>query len=135
MRADATFTVESFVPVDQMPAPTVVTGLPVGVATIEKRFAGDVIGRSTTLFTAAFDQTTGVGTYVAMESFEGSLGGKDGAFNFVHSATTSGTDRSAEFFAIVPTSGTGDLAGIVGAGGLAIDSDGTHRIWFDYEAG
>jgi hypothetical protein len=135
MRADATFIVESFVPVDQMPAPTVVTGLPVGVATIEKRFAGDVVGRSSTLFTAAFDQTAGVGTYVAMESFEGSVGDKHGAFNFVHSATTSGTDRSAEFFAIVPSSGTGDLAGIAGSGGLAIDADGTHRMWFDYDIG
>jgi hypothetical protein len=135
MRADATFTVESFVPIDQMPAPTVVTGLPVGVATIEKRFAGDVVGRSSTLFTAAFDPTAGVGTYVAMESFEGSVGDKRGAFNFVHSATTSGTDRSAEFFAIVPSSGTGDLAGIAGSGGLAIDADGTHRMWFDYDLG
>jgi hypothetical protein len=68
-----------------------------------------------------------------MESFEGSLGDRSGAFNFVHSATTSGADRSAEFFTIVPTSGTGDLAGIVGSGGLAIDPDGTHRMWFDYE--
>jgi hypothetical protein len=133
MRADATFTVESFVPVDQMPAPTVLTGLPLGVATIEKRFAGDVTGRSTTLFTAAFDQATGSGTYVAMESFEGSLDGKNGAFNFVHSATTSGSDRSAEFFTIVPSSGTEDLVGITGAGGMAIDADGTHRMWFDYE--
>jgi hypothetical protein len=135
MRADATFTVESFVPVDDVPAPSVVTGLPIGVATIEKRFTGDAVGRSSTLFTAAFDQTTGVGTYVAMESFEGSVGGKTGAFNFVHSATTSGADRSCEFFAIVPSSGTGDLAGIVGSGGLAIDADGTHRMWFDYDLG
>jgi hypothetical protein len=133
MRADATFTVESFVPVDQLPAPTVVTGLPVGVAILEKRFAGEVVGRSSTLFTAAYDQTAGVGTYVAMESFEGSVGGKSGAFNFVHSATTTGADRSGEFFAIVPSSGTGELAGIVGSGGLTIDADGTHRMWFDYE--
>ncbi|MET7451499.1 DUF3224 domain-containing protein [Streptomyces sp. NPDC005574] len=133
MRAAGTFTVEAFVPTELKPDPAVPTGLPVGVATMEKRFEGEVTGRSATLFTAAFDQETGVGTYVAMESFEGSLRGRTGAFNFVHSATTSGSDRTAEFFTIVPTSGTQELAGISGAGGLAVDADGTHRVWFDYE--
>ncbi|TVT31495.1 DUF3224 domain-containing protein [Amycolatopsis rhizosphaerae] len=135
MRAEATFTVKSFVPTEVVPEPAVTTGLPVGVATMEKHFEGEASGRSATLFTAAFDQAKGVGTYVAMESFEGSLNRRTGAFNFVHSATTSGTDRTAEFFTIVPGSGTGELAGISGSGGLVVDSDGTHRIRFDYEIG
>ncbi|GLP69647.1 hypothetical protein TUSST3_62690 [Streptomyces sp. TUS-ST3] len=120
-------------PTGLKPEPAVATGLPVGVATMEKHFEGEVAGRSATLFTAAYDQESGVGTYVAMESFEGSLHGRSGAFNFVHSATTSGSDRSAEFFTIVPASGTGELAGISGTGALAVDVDGTHRIRFDYE--
>ena len=111
------------------------TGLPVGVSTMEKRYEGEVVGRSATLFTAAFDQSSGVGTYVAMESFEGTVDGRTGAFNFAHSATTGGTDRGDEFFTIVPGSGTGALAGIHGNGGMVIDADGTHRIWFDYEIG
>jgi Protein of unknown function (DUF3224) len=135
MRAEGTFTVKAFTPTGLEPEPAVATGLPVGVATMEKHFEGEVAGRSATLFTAAFDQATGVGTYVAMESFEGSLHGRAGAFNFVHSATTSGSDRTAEFFTIVPSSGTGELAGISGAGGMAVDSDGTHRVWFDYQVG
>ena len=135
MRADGTFSVTAFVPTGLKPEPAIVTGLPVGVATLEKHFEGEVAGRSATLFTAAYDQESGVGTYVAMESFEGSLNGRSGAFNFVHSATTSGSDRSAEFFTIVPASGTGDLAGISGTGGLAVDADGTHRIRLDYELG
>jgi hypothetical protein len=56
-----------------------------------------------------------------------------GTFNFTHAATTHGADRDAEHFVIVPSSGTGELTGIEGTGGLAIDDDGTHRIWFDYE--
>ena len=135
MRAAGTFAVTAFVPTELAPSPEVATGLPVGVATMEKEFQGEVVGRSATLFTAAFDQAKGVGTYVAMESFEGSLHGRTGAFNFAHSATTSGSDRTAEFFTIVPSSGTGDLAGISGGGGLAVDADGTHRVWFDYELG
>ncbi len=125
----------AFTPTSVVPDPAVQTGLPVGVSTMEKSYQGDVSGRSATLFTAAFDQATGVGTYVAMESFEGALNGRSGAFNFAHSATTLGTDRRGEFFAIVPTSGTGELKGISGTGGMSIDADGTHRIWFEYEVG
>ncbi|MFG2356033.1 hypothetical protein [Streptomyces sp. NPDC048521] len=35
----------------------------------------------------------------------------------------------------MPTSGTGEPAGISGAGGMAVEADGTHRIWCDYEVG
>ena len=117
---------------DGTPAPA--TGVSVGVATMEKHYSGAIEGRSATLFTSAFDHSAGVGTYVAMESFEGSLNGVAGTFNFAHSATTSGaSDRSNEFFVIVPSSGTGSLAGISGDGALTIDLDGTHRISFEYE--
>jgi hypothetical protein len=125
--------VVAFTPTELSPEPAVATGLPVGVSTMQKHYEGAVRGRSATLFTSAYDQASGVGTYVAMESFEGAVDGRTGAFNFAHSATTGGTDRSEEFFTIVPTSGTGELAGIRGTGGMAIDPDGTHRIWFEYE--
>lgn len=130
MRASGTFKVGSFAPTPV--TADVVTAVGVGVATMEKSYEGEIAGRSATLFTSAFDQESGVGTYVAMESFDGSVGGRAGAFNFAHSATTHGTDRSAEFFVIVPGSGTGELAGISESGGLTVDPDGTHRVWFDY---
>jgi hypothetical protein len=133
MKATGTFSVKAFNPTSLTPVPAITTALPVSVAMMEKHFEGDVAGRSATVFTAAFDQATGVGTYVAMESFEGSVDGREGTFNFVHSASTTGSDRSAEYFAIVPSSGTGQLGGIYGTGGLAVDPDGTHRIWLDYE--
>lgn len=131
MRASGTFEVAEFSPTSV--TSSVETGLPVGVATMTKTYGGEVDGRSATLFTSAFDQASGVGTYVAMESFEGSLNGRAGAFNFAHSATTHGTDRTREFFTIVPASGTGELAGITGTGSMSIEDDGTHRISFDYE--
>jgi hypothetical protein len=132
VRASGTFTVADFSPAE-VPSPAVETALAVGVATMDKRYEGEIAGHSATLFTSAFDHTSGAGTYVAMESFEGTLGDRKGTFNFVHSATTRGEGREAEFFVIVPVSGTGELAGITGAGGMAVDADGTHRIWFDYE--
>jgi hypothetical protein len=94
MRAAGTFSVKDFTPTEVVPIPAVPTRVAVGVATMEKQFEGDVVGRS---------------------------------------ATTTGSDRTDEFFTIVPSSGTGKLAGISGAGGMTVDPDGTHRIWFDYE--
>jgi hypothetical protein len=135
VKAEGTFTTHEFTAVDAKPAFEVRTGTDVGVATMEKRYAGQVEGRSATLFTAAFDQATGVGTYVAMESFDGTLGGAEGTFNFAHLASTRGADRVDEAFVIVPGSGTGGLAGIAGSGGLTVDADGTHRVWFDYTLG
>ncbi|MFJ5548340.1 DUF3224 domain-containing protein [Streptomyces sp. NPDC093225] len=136
MRAEGTFEVASFVPTDTAPEPAIETAVPVGVSRLEKRYEGEITGRSATLFTAAYDQATGTGTYVAMESFEGEVAGRKGAFNYAHCATTrDGGGREAEFFVIVPGSGTGELAGITGTGGLAIDDDGTHRVWFAYELG
>jgi hypothetical protein len=135
MRVSGTFSVKAFNPTSIAPEPAIETALPVGVVLMEKQFDGDIAGRSATVFTAAFDQATGVGTYVAMESFAGTVDGRDGAFNFVHSASTTGADRSAGYFAIVPSSGTGELASISGTGDLVIDADGTHRIWLDYELG
>ncbi|MFB7721783.1 DUF3224 domain-containing protein [Nocardia sp. NPDC056100] len=133
MQVTGTFSVKSFVPTEVVPDPAVATAVPVGVVQMEKQFEGEVAGRAATLFTSAFDQAAGVGTYVAMESFEGALAGRAGAFNFAHSATTSGTDRSNEYFIIVPGSGTGELAGITGTGSITVDADGTHHISFEYE--
>jgi hypothetical protein len=135
MRANGTFSVKAFNPTSIAPEPAIETALPVGVALMVKHYEGAIEGRSATVFTAAFDQAAGVGTYVAMESFAGTVAGREGAFNFVHSASTSGADRTAGYFAIVPSSGTGQLAGISGTGDLGIDPDGTHRIWLDYEIG
>lgn len=79
-----------------------------------KTYAGDVTGRSITQFSSAFDQAAGIGSYVALESFEGSIGGRTGTLNFVHAASTSGEDRSDEYGLIVAGSGTGELAGATG---------------------
>lgn len=132
MRASGTFTVEEFAPVDPPLNTGAETAASVAVVRMQKHYAGDVAGRSTTVFTYAMDHVTEVGGYVAMESFEGTLGDRSGTFNFSHSATTVGGDRRDESFTIIPSSGTAELAGISGSGGIAVDADGTHRIWFEY---
>lgn len=132
MRASGTFKVVAF---------TSASIAPDAAATMEKQYEGDIAGHSATLLSTDLDQCTAVGdptdlksTCVALESFEGTVGGRNGAFDFAHSPTTA-EDDADRFFRIVPSSGTGLLAGIRGTGGMAIDANGTYRIWFDYDLG
>jgi len=133
MLSTSTFTTSDFDVTDYVP--DVTTALPTGHLRMRKTYAGDVEGRSVTQFTSAFDQTSGVGTYVALESFEGTVAGRRGAFNFVHAASTSGVDRANEYGLIVPGSGTEELAGIEGSVRLHVDADGIHRMDFDHNLG
>jgi hypothetical protein len=127
--ATGAFSVTEFTPTDY--ASAVETALPIGHSHMVKTFTGAVEGRSLTQFSFAFSPESGAGTYVAMEAFEGTVDGRRGTFNFAHSATTSGSDRTDEFFLIVPNSGTGELAGIRGGGAIVVDDDG-ERMVFDY---
>lgn len=132
MRTSCTFTVDEFVPGDW--TPEVVTALATGHARMTKIFEGGLEGRSVTQFSFCFDDESGVGTYVATESFDGTVDGRRGTFNFVHSATTlGGGERLHELFVIVPHSGTGELAGIDGTGALEIEPDGTHRVTLEFD--
>lgn len=99
MKSSCTFRVVDYTPVDF--TSEITTGLTTGHAHMVKELAGELAGRSITQFSYAYDEGRG-GTYVATESFEGTLGGKAGAFNFVHSATDSEGTRTNEFFLIVP---------------------------------
>jgi hypothetical protein len=130
MRVAGIFKVQNFKPAELKAVPEVTTALPLGVTTFDKTYEGDVSGRSSAIFVSAFDPSKG-GTYVCMEGFDGSLGGKSGTFNFWHAASTTGKDRTNEVFFIVAGSGTRELAGIHGSGGIVIEPDGTHRVFFD----
>jgi len=132
MRVEGTFTTHDFAPAEIAPAFEVDTAVPVGVATMEKRYDGGISGRSATIFTSAFDPATGIGAYLAMESFTGSIDGAEGTFLFTHSASTTGTDLFDRSFAIVPGGGTGALQGIKGSGDIVVGASGIHRIHIDY---
>jgi hypothetical protein len=131
-RSEGTFEVLGFTPAAIEPAVEVTTAMQLGVAVMEKRYTGEVDGTSATWFVGG-QAPGGDGTYVALESFAGTLDTLAGAFVFVHAASTHGEDRYAEFFTIAAGSGTDELAGIAGSGGMSVDDDGTHRIWFDWD--
>ncbi|THG32869.1 DUF3224 domain-containing protein [Naasia lichenicola] len=132
MIATGNFTTSNFIPAPVEPAAPIETGLPVGVATMIKTFTGEIDGRASTIFVSAFDPSTGVGTYMALESFEGSIGGKTGACNLLHVASTGGDDAYNQLFIIVPASGTGELAGITGTGALSVGEDDAYTVTLDY---
>ena len=137
MRAHATFTVSDWTPAEA-PAGVgehalVETAAPIGLAHMVKTFEGELSGHATTWFLGALNHEAGSGTYVAMEAFDGTLAGRRGTFALAHGASTHGEDRFDEYFAIVPGSGTGELAGITGGGSLSIDADGTHRVVMEYD--
>ena len=135
MQTTSTFTVATFEPTNLKP-PETETGTPVGVARMVKVFEGGLEGRAETLFTSAYDQERGIGTYVAMETFAGTLDGRTGTLNIAHTATTDGgAERLHEVVVIVPASGTGALAGITGTGRIRIDDEGTHHLDLEYELG
>ena len=136
MHASATFTVSDWTPtpateeVGGRPIP--VTAAPVAPAHMVKTFEGDLAGRAVTWFLGCLNQQTGAGSYAAIETVEGELGGRRGTFNLVHVASTHGTDRYDESLAVVPDSGTGALAGLRGSGTIVVDADGTHHLELDY---
>lgn len=136
MHASATFTVSDWTPLEPPTqvgdVPMIATGASAGLAFMVKTFDGDLVGRSITWFLGSLNETTGAGTYAALESVDARLDDRSGRFNVVHAASTHGTDRYDEHLRIVPDSGTDELAGIRGSGRIVVDDDGTHHLELDY---
>ena len=128
--AASTFDVSDFSPRDG--SPSVATGVTPSDIDMVKNFSGDIEGRSVTRFVGGLTEDQSAGAYAAWESFEGSIDGVAGSFAFLHMQVLSDSTVGAMALHIVPSSGTGGLAGLAGAGGIRVDEDGTHRLWLDY---
>lgn len=131
MHAESTFTVSEFSLREG--APGIETGVQFGDIDMVKTFTGDIVGRSITRFLGGQTDTTTSGIYVAYESFEGSVASRAGTFVFVHSQTMVENEVTAMMVQIGPGSGTGELQGITGSGGIRVEADATHRFWLDFE--
>jgi hypothetical protein len=102
-----------------------------GRMSIRKTFQGDVAGSSRGEMLTAATGTAGSAGYVAIELFRGTVGGRTGTFLLQHSGTMNRGAPSLAI-AIVPDSGTGDLAGISGTLGIEI-SQGRHSYVLEHE--
>lgn len=99
--------------------------------TLNKVFAGDLIGSSKGNMLTAMTTVKGSADYVAIEQFVGSLGDKEGSFMLTHHGRMYG-EVSDLNLSVVPDSGTRELTGISGT--MTIDrTDSGHEWSFTYE--
>ncbi|MFI0351377.1 DUF3224 domain-containing protein [Actinomadura sp. 9N407] len=100
---------------------------------VGKTFHGDLVGTSTTDLTTV-ESAAGPVAYVGVETVRGILHGREGTFVLQHSAGSDDGTAETQWlrWLIVPTSGTGELAGIRGQGEIIVTPDGGHSWTIDY---
>jgi hypothetical protein len=101
-----------------------------GRFSLTKQFHGDLDAAGNGEMLAAGDAASGSAGYVAVERVRGTLGGRRGAFALQHSGTMNGGAQSLAI-AVVPGSGSGELAGIAGTMKILVDG-GRHSYEFEY---
>ena len=102
----------------------------VGRFSLEKQFQGDLEGTSKGEMLAITSAVPGSAGYVAMEQVTGTLNGRAGSFALQHTGTlTRGAPELS--VTVVPDSGTGELAGLIGKLNIKI-ADEKHFYEFDY---
>jgi hypothetical protein len=103
----------------------------IGRMSLDKTFSGDLEATSQGEFLAAMGSVKGSAGYVALERVTGTLDGKAGSFALQHTGVM--TRGAPELkVAVVPDSGTGELAGISGT--MKIDIvEGKHNYEFLYD--
>jgi hypothetical protein len=104
---------------------------PLGRVTLDKVFSGDMVGASQGEMLTAVTPTPGSAGYVAVERFIGAVNGRRGSFVLQHSGTMSKAYGQRLDIAIVPDSGTAELAGIEGRFLLKLQN-GEHRYELQY---
>jgi hypothetical protein len=102
----------------------------IGRMSLDKQFHGELEATSKGEMLGVMSEVKGSGGYVAMERVTGTIGGRSGGFALQHFGTMQGGSQHLNI-AVVPDSGTGDLAGITGTMKIRIEG-GKHFYDFDY---
>ncbi|GII63386.1 hypothetical protein Skr01_34710 [Sphaerisporangium krabiense] len=128
-RAEGTFDIDSWEPqtYDER------EGATLSRVRITKTFRGGLEGASTTDILTAVAQVETSAAYCGFERFTGALHGREGTFVLHHTATSAGDEQTLHW-TVLPDSGTGELRGITGGGGIVNDG-GAHSYHLDYELG
>ena len=98
---------------------------------IDKQFQGDLEATSQGEMLAVRTDIANSAGYVAIERVTGTLHGRTGSFVFQHSSTMN-RGVPTQGIAVVPDSGTGELAGLGGTLTIIIAEGGAHSYVFDY---
>lgn len=107
-----------------------VTGPKLTRAEIAYNYEGDFSGESSMQYLMYYRPDEQV-SCVALERMDGTLGGRRGSFVLQHNGLVDGHSITGDF-TIIPSSGTGELAGIQGNGKLYA-TDKVWQITFDYD--
>lgn len=122
MHARGTFEVQ----ITPMPVDGYTDAATLGRMTIDKQFSGDLAGTGKGQMLTGMGQVKGSAAYSAIERFTGTVAGKQGTFVMQHTGVVTRGAQSL-LIAIVPDSGTGELAGIGGT--LAITITGKQHAY------
>ncbi len=124
--AKGTFTVE----MKSQAEPNAADGVSLGRMSLDKRFEGDLVATGKGEMLTALTPIKDSAGYVAIERVTGTLHGRRGSFVFQHTGTM---DRGSQQLSItvVPSSGTGALAGLSGNFKITI-TEGKHFYEFEY---
>jgi hypothetical protein len=97
---------------------------------VEESYSGDIEGKGTVeLLQAA--RGDGSASFVGIKRVTGKIGGKEGTFLLQDIGTIEGKSVSGEWF-VVPGSGTGNLAGLRGEGGIRANLGENAQVYLDY---
>jgi len=99
---------------------------------LSKTFHGDLQGTGAGVMLSGGDLQAGAAGYVAIETVDGSLGGRQGSFALQQFGSLHGGSQTLHY-EVVPGSGSGQLDGLTGVLHLNIDEDGAHRYELEYE--
>ncbi|WP_158880395.1 DUF3224 domain-containing protein [Rhodanobacter sp. L36] len=102
----------------------------IGHMALDKRYHGDLDAKGLGQMLATRTAVDGSAGYVAMERVSGTLGGRHGAFNLLHSGTMTRGAPSLSI-SVVPDSGTEELEGLAGTLTITI-ADGKHFYDLEY---
>lgn len=113
--------------------PDAAHGVALGRLTLEKSFDGELVATSAGTMLTAMTPVQGSAVYVAIERVTGTLDGREGSFVMHHSGVMARGAQSLAI-AIVPDSGTGQLAGIAGTMRIVIENK-QHFYELEYALG
>jgi hypothetical protein len=105
-------------------------GTSLGRMSIDKTFHGDLAATSQGQMLTAMTAVEGSAGYVAIEQVSGSLHGKKGTFVLQHYGLMD-ADGQRLILEVVPDSGTGQLATLIGQMSIFIENS-QHKYEFDY---
>jgi hypothetical protein len=109
---------------------TVAADSGIGRMSLNKHYQGALQAEGKGEMLAHMDRALGSGVYVAVERVTGAVEGRSGSFLLYHTGVmTRGAPGLA--VAVVPDSGSGELAGLRGSLNIRIE-DGKHYYDFDY---